>query len=103
MQNISAFSKTEEKNGIDFYSKSYENIILLGGFNAEISGSWFLISDNLITFPVSGFCFSEKAEIFCVELNLRKQKWLILWCYDHHNDLIKDYLLKIKNAINFLF
>ena len=24
------------------------------------------VKDNLITFPVSGFCFSEKTEIFCV-------------------------------------
>lgn len=29
------------------------------------------VKDNCITFPVSGFCFSEKAEIFCLELNFR--------------------------------
>ena len=47
------------------------------------------VKDNLITFPVNGFCFSEKRDIFCVELNLRKQKWLIFCCYNPHKHLIK--------------
>ena len=59
--------------------------------------------DKLITFPVSGFYFSEKTEIFCVELNLRKQKWLIFCCYNPHKHLIKDHLQRIKNAIDFHF
>ena len=48
-----------------------------------------------------GFVFSEKTEIFCVELNLRKQKWSIFCCYNPHKHLIKDHLLQIKNAIDF--
>ena len=54
-----------------------------------------------VTFPVSGFCFSEKTEIFLVELNLRKQKWLIFCCYNPHKHLVKDHLQQIKNSIDF--
>ena len=61
----------------------------------------FFVKGNLITFPVSGFCFSEKTEIFCVELNLGKQKWLIFCCYNPHKHLIKDHLPQIKNVIDF--
>ena len=57
-------------------------------------------SINLITFPVSGFCFSEKTDILR-KLNFRKQKWLIFCCYNPHKHLRKDYLLQIKNAIDF--
>ena len=62
-----------------------------------------LIQDNLITsFSVRGFCFSEKKkEIFYLELNLRKQKWLIFCCYNPHKHLIKDHLQQIQNAIDF--
>ena len=59
------------------------------------------VKGNLITFPVSGFCFSEKTKIFCVELNLGKQKWLIFCCYNPHKHLIKDHLPQIKNVIDF--
>ena len=45
--------------------------------------------------------FYKKAETFCVELNLRKQKWLTFSRYNHHKHLIKDYLLQFRNAIDF--
>ena len=45
--------------------------------------------------------FRKKAEIFCVELNFRKQKSLIFCCHNPHKHQIKDNLLQIKNAINF--
>ena len=69
--------------------------------NDKGGGIMLFVKDNLITFLVSGFCFSEKTEIFCVELNLRKQKWLIFCCYNPHKHLIKDHLQQIKNAIDF--
>ena len=59
------------------------------------------VQDNLITFSVRGFCFSEKKEIFCVELNLKKQKWLIFCCHNPYQHVIKDHLQQIKNAIDF--
>ena len=58
------------------------------------------IKDNLIIFLVSEFCFSEETDIL-LELNLRKQKWLILCCYNPHKHQIKDHLLQIKNGIDF--
>ena len=61
------------------------------------------VQDNLITFSVSGFCFSEKKKkkIFCVELNLKKQKWLRFCCHNPHKHVMKDHLQQIKNAIDF--
>ena len=69
--------------------------------NYKGGGVMLFVKDNLITFPVSEFCFSEKTDIFCVELNLRKQKYLIFCCYNPHKYLIKDHLQQIKNAIDF--
>ena len=67
-------------------------------------GRDMIITYNQILFPVSGLYFSgKKTEIFGVELNLQKQKWLILCCYNPHKHLIKDHLLQIKNATDFYF
>ena len=54
-----------------------------------------------VKFLVTGFYFSEKTGIFCIELNLVKQKQLIFCCYNTHKHLIKDHLPQIKNAIDF--
>ena len=51
---------------------------------------------------VRRFCFSEKTDIFYVELNLRRQKWLIFCCYNPHKHLIKDHLLQTKNVSIFI-
>ena len=48
------------------------------------------------TFPASEFNFSKKIEIFCAELNLRKQKWLIFCCYNPHKHLTEDHWLQIE-------
>ena len=79
-----------------FLMSGYSNVNRLDR-NDKGGGIVLFVKDNLITFPVSGFCFSEKTEIFCVELNLRKQKWLIFCCYNPRKYLIKDHLLQIKN------
>ena len=83
-----------------FLMSGYSNVYRLDR-NDKGGGIMLFVKDNLITFPVSGFCFSEKTDIFCVELNLRKQKWLVFCCYSPHKHLIKDRLLQIKNAIDF--
>ena len=80
-----------------FLVSGYSNVYRLDG-NDKGGGIMLFVSDNLITFPVSEFYFSK---IFCVELNLRKQNWLIFCCYNPHKHLIKDNLLQIKNAIDF--
>ena len=83
-----------------FLMSGYSNIYRLDR-NDKGGGIMLFVKDNLITFPVGGFCFSGKIEIFCAELNLRKQKWLIFCCCNPHKHLIKDHLLQIKSAIDF--
>ena len=78
----------------------YSNVYRLDR-NEKGRGIMLFSKDNLITLPVSGLRFSEKAEIFRVELNLRKQKWLTFCCYNPHKHLRKDHLKQIKNAIDF--
>ena len=49
-----------------------------------------------------GFVFQKKKKkVFCVELNLKKQKWLRFCCHNPHKHVIKDHLQQIKNAIDF--
>ena len=83
-----------------FVISSYSNIYPLDGNDKE-EGIMLFVKDNLVTFPVSGFCSSKKTQIFCVELNLRKQKWLIFCCYNPPKYLIKDRWPQIKNVIDF--
>ena len=85
-----------------FLMSGYSNVYRLDQ-NDKGEGIMLFATGNLTTFPVSGFCVPEKTEIFCVELNLRKQKWLIFCCYNPHKHLIKDHLQQIKNAIDFHF
>ena len=82
-----------------FLMSGYSNVYGLDRNNKE-GGIMLFVKDNLITFHLSGFCFSEKTEKFCVELNLGKRKWLIFCCYSPHKHLIKDHLLQIKNPID---
>ena len=82
-----------------FLMSGYSNVYRLDRNTG--GGIMLFVKDSLITFAVSGFYFSEKTEIFCVELNLRKQKWLTFCCYNPHKYLIKDLLLQIKSAIDF--
>ena len=83
-----------------FLMSGYSNIYRLDR-NDKGGRMMLFVKDNRITFSVSEFCFSEKTEIFCIELNLRKQKWLIFCCYNPHKHLITDHLLQIKNEIDF--
>ena len=32
------------------------------------------VEDTLVTFPSNSFCFTEKIEMFYIEVSLRKQK-----------------------------
>ena len=98
-----SFNKWTKFDGIfpssQFVISGYSNIYQLDG-NDKGEGIMFFVKDNLIAFPVSGFCSSKK-QIFCVELTLRKQKWLIFCCYNPYKHLIKDRWPQIKNVIDF--
>ena len=54
------------------------------------------VNDNLITFLVEGFCFSEKTKIFCVQLKVINQNGLLFCCYNPHKHLIKTICYKLK-------
>ena len=80
-----------------FLMSGYSNVYRLDR-NDKGGGIMLFVKDNLITFPVSGFCFSEKTDIL---RRIKPQKWLIFCCYNPHKHLIKDHLQQIKNAIDF--
>ena len=63
-------------------------------------GIMLLVKDNLLTSRLGKYCFPNEIEIFCIELILRKKKWLIFCCYNPHKHLLK-HLFQIKSAINF--
>ena len=46
--------------------------------NGRCGGIMLIAKDNLLTSRLDKFCFPDEIEIICVELNLRKKKWLIL-------------------------
>ena len=59
-----------------------------------------IVKDNLLTSHLDEYYFPEEIEIFCIELNLRKKKWLIFCCYNPHKHLLKHNLFQIESVIN---
>ena len=60
-----------------------------------------IVKDNLFTSCLDKHCFPDEIEIFCIELNLQKKKWLIFCCYNPHKHLLKHHLFQIESEINF--
>ena len=60
-----------------------------------------IVKDILLTSRLEKYCFPVEIEIFCIELNLRKKKWLIFCCYNPHKHLLKHQIFQIKSAINY--
>ena len=60
-----------------------------------------MVKNNLLTSRLDKYCFSDEIEIFWIEINLRKKKWLTFCCYNPHNHLLKHHLFQIESAINF--
>ena len=61
------------KNAIDFYSKSYENIILIGDFNVEISDSHmdsFCAIYHLKSLIKEPTCYKNPEKPTCIDLIL---------------------------------
>ena len=57
------------------------------------------VKDGIITFPLFRYSFPVGFEAFCIELNLRKKKWLIFCIYNPHNRFIKNHLKELGKAI----
>ena len=46
------------------------------------------VKDDIVTFPLDRYSFPVGFETFCIELNLRKKKWLTFCIYNPHNRFI---------------
>ena len=69
--------------------------------NDRSGGIMLIVKDNLITSRLDKYCFPDEIQIFCIELNLRKNKWLIFSYYNPNRHLLKHHLLQIESAINY--
>ena len=49
---------------------------------------------------INSSCIDHDKEYFLVELNVRKQEWLIIWNYDPHKTMINGYLEYISKEID---
>ena len=63
-------------------------------WNDKGGGIMLFAKNNLSTFPVSVFCFSEKTDVFH-RIKPQETKMVEI--------LVKDNLLQVKNAIDFYF
>ena len=68
--------------------------------NDRGGGIMLIVKDNLLTSHLDKYCFPNEIEIFCIELNLRKKKWLTC-CYNPHKHLLKHHLFHVESTINF--
>ena len=69
--------------------------------NDRGGGLMLIVKDHLLTSSLDKYCFLNEIEIFCIELSLRKKKWLIFCGYNCHKHLLKHHLFQIESAINF--
>ena len=94
---IDDFFSTEQ-----FIIEGYSTIYRLDR-NYMGGGIMLIVKDNLLTSCLDKYCFPDEIEIFCIELNLQKNKWLLFCCYNPHKHLLKHYLFQIESVINFYF
>ena len=56
--------------------------------------------ENISSKLINSSCIDHDKEYFLVEINLRKQKWLIICNYNPHKTMIKGYLEYISKEID---
>ena len=83
-----------------FFIQGYSTVYRLDR-NDKGGGIMLFVKDDIITFPLDRYSFPEGFEAFCIELNLRKKKWLIFCIYKPHNRFIKHHLKELGKAIEF--
>ena len=66
-------------------------------------GILLFVRENLITKLLSRLSFPHDIEILFIELNLRKKKSQICWCYNPHKDLINYHLQKLAKGIQIYY
>ena len=82
-----------------FYMKSYSKPYRLHR-NSKGEGIILYISEDIPSKLISSSCIDHDKEYFLVELNPRKQKYLIICNYNPHKTMIKGYLEYISKEIN---
>ena len=87
---------------IDSIRNKFELLSLIDGDRNDKGGEIMLfVKDGIITFPLDRYSFPVGFEAFCIELNLRKKKWLIFCIYNPHNRFIKHRPKELGKAIEF--
>ena len=82
-----------------FYMKSYSKPYRLG--RASKGGGIILyVREDIPLKLIYSSCIDHDKEYFLVELNLRKQKWLIICNFNTHKTVIKGYLEYISKEID---
>ena len=76
------------------YTKSYR-------FDRNSNGGSIIlyVREDISSKIINSSCIYHNREYFLVELNLRKQKWLIIRNYNRHKTMIKGYLEYISKEI----
>ena len=85
----------------EFIIEVYLLTIYRLGRNDRGGGIMLIVKDNLVTSRIDKYCFPDEIEIFCIELNLQKEKWLIICWYNPDKHLVKHHLFEAKSVINF--
>ena len=73
-----------------FYMKSYSKPYRLDR-NRKEGGIILYVREDIFSKLINSSCTNHDKEYFLVELNLRKQKWLIICNYNPHKTRIKGY------------
>ena len=82
-----------------FYMKSFSKPYRLDR-NSKGGGIILYVREDIPSKLISSSFTKNEKEYFLVELNLRKQKWLIVCNYNHHKTRIKGHLECISKEIN---
>ena len=82
-----------------FYMKSYSKPYRLDR-NRKEGGIILYVREDILSKLINSSCTNHDKEYFLVELNLRKQKWLIICNYNPHKTRIKGYLECIGKEID---
>ena len=68
--------------------------------NSKGGGTTLYVREDIPSKLINSSCTNHDKEYFLVELNLRKQKWLIICNYNPHKTRIKGYLECISKEID---
>ena len=82
-----------------FYMKSYSKPYRLAR-TSKAGGIILYVREDIPSKLINSSCIDHDKENLLVELNLRKQKWLIICNYNSHKTMIKGYLEYISKEID---